>query len=217
MYQQAAQVANAAPVVLTSATENLRENSMRRYFWLALTALPLLLPAAARADDVSDSIKEALRAYEAGKIGAARTALGEAVQLLSQRAATGLGAALPAPLSGWQAAEVETNTAALGLIGGGNIASRTYTNGQGQTVEIQVAADSPIVAQLGMIMTNPMLAGAMGKLIRIGNQRAIQTSNNEIQMLVDNRILITISGSANDDAKLAYAKAIDIAKLSGGQ
>ena len=64
---------------------------MRRYFWLALTALPLLFPAAARADDVSDSIKEALRAYEAGKIGAARTALGEAVQLLSQRAATGLG------------------------------------------------------------------------------------------------------------------------------
>ena len=65
MYQQAVQVANAAPVVLTSATENLRENSMRRYFWLALTALPLLLPAAARADDVSDSIKEALRAYAA--------------------------------------------------------------------------------------------------------------------------------------------------------
>jgi hypothetical protein len=215
VYQQVARVANTVPVMLMSATENHRENSMRRYFWLALTALPLLLPAAARADDVSDAMKEAMRAYEAGKIGAARTALSEAVQLLSQRAATGLGAALPAPLSGWQAAEVETNTAALGLLGGGNVASRKYTNGQGQTVEIQVAADSPIVAQLGMIMTNPMLAGAMGKLIRIGNQRAIQTSNNEIQMLVDNRILVTIGGSANDDAKLAYAKAIDIAKLSG--
>jgi hypothetical protein len=215
VYQQVARVANTVRVMLMSATENHRENSMRRYFWLALTALPLLLPAAARADDVSDAMKEAMRAYEAGKIGAARTALSEAVQLLSQRAATGLGAALPAPLSGWQAAEVETNTAALGLLGGGNVASRKYTNGQGQTVEIQVAADSPIVAQLGMIMTNPMLAGAMGKLIRIGNQRAIQTSNNEIQMLVDNRILVTIGGSANDDAKLAYAKAIDIAKLSG--
>ena len=87
----------------------------------------------------------------------------------------------------------------------------------GQHVEIQITADSPIVSQLGMIMTNPMMAGAMGKLIRIGNQRAIQTSNNEIQMLVNNRVLVTISGDASDDVKLTYAKAIDFAKLNDGQ
>ena len=190
---------------------------MRRPILLALTAMTLLLPAAARADDIADAMNEAMRAYQAGKIGAARTALGEATQLLAQKAANGLGVAMPAPLSGWQAADVETNTAALGLLGGGSVSSRRYTNGQGQHVEIQITADSPIVSQLGMIMTNPMMAGAMGKLIRIGNQRAIQTSSNEIQMLVNNRVLVTISGDASDDAKLTYAKAIDFAKLNDGQ
>ena len=190
---------------------------MRRLVLTAMIATSLLFPLMARADDVSDSIKEAARAYDAGKIGAARTALQEALQMLSQKAAAALGAALPAPMSGWQAKDVETNTAALGLLGGGTMASRQYTDGQGKTVEIQVAADSPIVAQLGVIMTNPMLAGTMGKLVRIGDQRAIQTNDNEIQMLIGNRMLVTINGSAPIEAKLAYAKAIDIAKLTGDQ
>jgi len=190
---------------------------MRRHVWIALTAMALLAPAAARADDVSDAMKEALKSYDAGKLDAARTALGEAMQLLAQKSATGLGAALPAPLDGWKAEDVQTNTASLGLIGGGTLASRRYTNGQGQHVEIQIAADSPIVAQLGVIMTNPMMAGAMGKLVKIGDQRAIVTSNNEIQMLIANRILVTVNGDAPDDAKLAYAKGIDTAKLSAGQ
>ena len=190
---------------------------MRRPILLALIALPLLLPAAARADDVTDAMKDATRAYEAGKFTAARTALSEAMQLLSQRTASSLSAALPAALPGWKAADAESNTAALGMLGGGSIASRRYSNDKGQYVEIQVTADSPIVSQLGMIMTNPIMAGAMGKLIRVGDQRAIQTSNNEIQMLIANRILVTVSGDAPDDAKLAYAKAIDVAKLSGGQ
>lgn len=54
----------------------------------------------------------------------------------------------------------------------------------------------------------------MGKLVRIGSQRAIQTSDNEIRMLVDNRILVTIQGDAPAEAKLAYARAIGLAKLS---
>ncbi len=217
MYQQADPVANAGSVMLMSATENLRETPMRRHLWLAVTALPLLLPAAARADEVTDAMKEAMRAYEAGKFTAARSAMSEAMQLLSQRTAASLGAALPAALPGWKAADAESNTAALGFLGGGSIASRRYSNGQGQHVEIKVTADSPIISQLGMIMTNPIMAGAMGKLIRVGDQRAIQTSDNEIEMLVDNRILVTVNGDAPDDAKLAYAKAIDLAKLSGGQ
>ena len=190
---------------------------MRRPLWLALTVLPLLLPGAARADEVADAMKEAMRAYEAGKLTAARTALSEAMQLLSQKTASALTAALPAALPGWKAADVESNTAALGFLGGGSIASRRYSNDKGQHVEIQITADSPIISQLGMIMTNPIMAGAMGKLIRVGDQRAIQTSDNEIQMLINNRILVSVSGNAPEDAKLAYAKAIDLKKLGDGQ
>lgn len=77
-----------------------------------------------------------------------------------------------------------------------------------------MAADSPVLSQLAMVMANPAIASAMGKLIRVGSQHAIQTNNNEIQMLVNNRILVVINGNASNDDKLTYAQAIDLTKLS---
>lgn len=180
---------------------------------LLLAATLLAAVPAAYADEISEAITEAGRAWQSGDAVAARTALEEAVQLLAQRAAAGLGQALPAPLPGWTAEEPETS-AATGLFGGATQASRTYRNGQDQDVRIQVTSDNPIVAQLAMVYANPAMAGAMGKLVRIGSQRAIQTNDNEIQMLVDNRVLVSINGDAPMEAKLAYARAIDLTKLS---
>ena len=187
---------------------------MRRQILLTIATLSLLLPAHAKADDVADALAEATRSYQAGHVAAARTAMEEALQLLAQRTAAGLGSALPNALPGWQAEKSETHTAPLGLMGGGSQASRRYKNATGQDVEVQVVADSPVLAQLGMVMANPAIAGAMGKLIHVGSQRAIQTNNNEIQMLVNDRILIMITGNAAIEDKLAYAQAIDLTKLS---
>lgn len=189
---------------------------MRRMLTVALLALPwFAAPGPARADEVGDAIAEAGRAWQGGDGAAARAALEEALQLLAQRAAAGLAAALPAPLPGWTAAAAESSAAAAGLLGGGTQASRAYRNAEGRSLRIQVMSDSPLMAQLGMILTNPAMAGMVGKLIRIGPQRAVQTNDNEIQMLVDNRILVTVTGDAPLDAKLAYARAVDIAALSG--
>jgi hypothetical protein len=186
---------------------------MRRQILLAVATLPLLLPASARADEVADALAEATRAYQAGQVAAARTAMEEALQLLAQRTAAELSTALPSALPGWQAQKAESQTAALGLLGGGSQATRRYTNATGQYVEIQVIADSPLLVQLGVVLANPVIAGAMGKLIHIGSQRAIQNSNNEIQMMVDNRILVMLSGTASIEDKLAYAQALDLTKL----
>ena len=64
------------------------------------------------------------------------------------------------------------------------------------------------------LLINPAIAGAMGKLIRVGDQRAIQTSEGAINMVVANKFLVTVEGSADAASKLAYAQAVDIAKLS---
>src|SRR6185312_13250797 len=109
---------------------------------------------------------------------------------------------LPAPLAGWKAQEVETNAAGMAMMGGGSQAGRRYEDAQGQNVQIQITADSPIVAPLAMAMSNPAMMGAMGKLVRFGSQRAIQTTSNEIQMLVNNRILVSVTGDAPIEAKL---------------
>ena len=188
---------------------------MRRIVILA-ACLTLLLPAASRADELGDALGEINKAYKAGDFGTLRTALQDALQVLSQRAAANLAAALPstcARSSSREAAETSSG-GALGLLGGGTQASRQYTNAQGQSVKIEVTADSPLIAQMGMLLTNPAMMGAMGKPIRIGNQRAVQTNDNEIQMMVDNRILVGVTGDAQIEAKLAYAKAIDLAKVA---
>jgi hypothetical protein len=76
-------------------------------------------------------------------------------------------------------------------------------------------ADDPLVAQSAMVFSNPAMAGTLGKLIRVGNQRAVQTNDNGIQMVVDNHIIVSVTGDAPIGAKLAYARAIDLAKLGG--
>jgi hypothetical protein len=188
---------------------------MRRSILLSAAVAALVCAAPARADDIASAISEAQRAYQGGQIQAAQTALQEALQLLSQRAAAGLAAALPDALPGWRAEEASSNAAGVAGLFGGSSASRSYRNAQGQMVEIQVMSDNPMIAQLGPILANPMLAGAMGRLVRIGEQRAIQGSDGNVQMLVDNRILVQVQGDAPAEAKLAYARAINVARLAG--
>lgn len=179
----------------------------------ALVAL-LLLPGIAHADDVSDAIAQATKAYAAKDFAGARAALGEAMQFLAQKAAAGMGAALPKPLPGWTAPEADTSDANMAMMGGGSQVARRYENGQGQHVEIRAIADSPMVAPMAMAMSNPAMAGSMGKLVRVGSLRAIQTREGDVQMLVDSRILLMITGDAPVEAKLDYARAVDVAKLS---
>lgn len=187
--------------------------AMRRSLLLATAVVALLATVPAWADDVSDAIAEAQRAYQAGQVQSAQTALQEALQLIAQKAAAGLAGALPDALPGWTADEATSNAAGAGMFGGAT-ASRTYRNAQGQSIEIQVMSDNPLIAQLGPILANPMLAGAMGRLVRIGEQRAIQGNDGNVQMLVDNRILVQVQGDAPAEAKLAYARAINVARLS---
>jgi hypothetical protein len=188
---------------------------MRRSLLAAVAAMTVAMALPARADDISDAMGAAQRAYQAGRIQDAQAALQEALQLLAQRGAAALGAALPEALPGWTAEDVQTSAAGVAGVFGATTASRRYTNAQGQSVEIQVMSDNPMIAQLAAVMSNPMLAGAMGRLVRIGEQRAIQSSDGNVQMLVDNRILVQVQGNATPEAKLAHARAIDFVRLAG--
>ena len=93
-------------------------------------------------------------------------------------------------------------------------ASRTYTNAKGDSIDVQIATDSPFLAQLMTAMANPQLAGLMGKVVTIGNQRAIQTKEGEVNMLINSRFVITVTGGGTADDKLNYAKGVDFNVLS---
>jgi hypothetical protein len=197
----------------------MKETHLMRLPQLALPALAaalLLAPLPLRADEVRDALAEASRAYAAGDIPAARMALAEAQQLLQQRAGDTLAAALPEPLPGWEAeAATAEHTSGLALLGGAGMiqASRTYRHREGRTVEIQVSADNPLMAQMLMVFNNPAMAGAVGRLVRVGSHRAIQQQNGELMMVLNNRFLVQISGDGTAQEKLAYAQAINTARL----
>jgi hypothetical protein len=186
-------------------------------FAIRKLAVALVLTAAmggtAAADDVTDALDQARKAYQAGDFAAAKQSVDLASQLIGQKNAEGFAALLPAALSGWTAGKVET-TALGNMALGITSASRTYTGPGGRTVQVQISGDSALLAQFATVLDNPQIAGVMGKLVQIGNQRAIQTKEGDLHMVVNHKVLVSVTGSGAAEAKLAYAQAIDLAKLA---
>ncbi|RDV05374.1 hypothetical protein [Undibacter mobilis] len=168
----------------------------------------------ARADDIVDAIEQGRKAYQSGDMTAAKQSLDLASQLIAQKNAEGYATVLPEPLSGWKADKAQTSAVGAAVFGGVSAATRTYTNAKGDTVEISISGDSALLMQFAPMLNNPAMAGALGKLIRIGNQRAVQNPDGDVMMIVANKFLINVQGTADSASKVAYAQAIDIAKLS---
>lgn len=184
-----------------------------RLVFAVMLAGTVMAPALA-ADDIVDAIDQARKAYQSGDMASAKQSLDLASQLIGQKNAESFAALLPAPLAGWKAEKAQANAVGAAMLGGASAATRQYTNAKGDTVEVAITGDSALIMQFAPMLTNPAMAGAMGKLVRIGNQRGVQTQDGDIMMLVANKFLINVQGSADAAAKLAYAQAVDVAKLS---
>jgi hypothetical protein len=174
---------------------------------LAASAMP-----ASAGDDIIDAIDQARSAYQAGDLTKAKQQLDLASQLVGQKNADRFSTLLPAPLPGWTADKVSTTAVGMAVFGASS-ASRRYTDAKGENVEVRITGDSALVMQFAQLLLNPAVAGAMGKLISVGSQRAMQTNDGSVNMVIANKFLVTVQGSAGAEAKLAYARAVDVAKL----
>jgi len=194
-------------------------NIGKMWFCTFLTII-FLLPALAGADDVTDSINEALEYYKKGEHSSAVESLNYAAQLIQQMKGEGLESFLPGPLSGWTAEPASSQAAAAAMMGGGVSASRQYSK-DSSSVDVQIIADAPMLQGMMMMFSNPMLATADGgKLEKIGGEKAIvkydaANREGEIQVVVANRFFIVISGNdvGKEDLK-GYAQAINFKKLA---
>ena len=187
---------------------------MRSILLLAATCVALAAaPNAARADDVSDAIEQGRKAYQSGDFASAKQALDLASQLIGQKNAEAFGKLLPAALAGWTAEAVQT--VAVGAVGfGASTASRHYRKPNGDNIEVQITGDSAIIMQYATFLSNPAIAGAMGKIVMIGTVRALQSSEGDLHMIVGNKYLVAVQGNGSVNDKLAYARAVNIAQLS---
>jgi NAD-dependent DNA ligase len=180
-----------------------------------LAAATVLIFAAlpASADDVLEALDQARKAYQAGNMAEAKQSADLASQLIGQKNAESFTALLPNALPGWT--EEKTDTAAVGVpMFGATMATRRYTNAKGDDIEVQITGDSAVIAPIAAMVANSQFAGVMGKITRIGNQRAIVNKDGDVYMVIANKFLVVVQGSGAASDKLAYAQAIDVGKLS---
>src|SRR5277367_4368863 len=112
--------------------------------WIVAMPLCIATLSGASADDVTDQINEALKAYHNHDTQTAIVALDAATDLLRQSRADGLKKLLPPPPPGWTADAAESTAVSVAMLGGGITASRAYHNDI-QRVEVQLVADSPML------------------------------------------------------------------------
>ncbi len=172
------------------------------------------------ADDITDSINEALQYYKNGEYTDAVENLNYASQLIQQKKGKALESFLPEPLTGWTAEDATSQVTGAAMFGGGVTVEREYRKGS-SSITIQIITDSPIMQGVMMMFSNPMFAASEGgKLEKIGRQKAIvkfdpANKDGDIKIVVANRFLVSIEGDGitREDLK-GYAKAIDYKKMA---
>jgi hypothetical protein len=170
----------------------------------------------ARADDITDQINEALKAYQNHDLATAAAALDAASNLLRQAKAETWKRMLPEPLPGWTAQDAESTSVATAMLGGGTSVSRTY-RAAGQSVDISFIADSPIMAGIGTLLNSGLMTGGDAKLLIVDGRKVTFNKNDNSYVTVAGKVLVTVKGHGVDDATLrSYWKAIKFADLEKG-
>jgi len=173
--------------------------------------LAILATAPAHADEVADTIRSALDAYEEGDVAYAAEELTFALQLLKEMRAGDLQAFLPEALDGWTR-ELDPDAAAgLAMMGGTGAAAR-YTGGSGD-FQVTIMMDSPMIAGMAAMFTNPaVIASSGGRMVRVGREKFVSMDGN-VTGLVGNRVLIQAEGD-DEAAIIAHLETIDLRALS---
>ena len=187
----------------------------QHWVWAGLLVPCLLLADSA---DIELAISEGSQAYQAGQLSQAASQFDYAATLIRQQQATELGTLFPEPLSGWKADAVKSEASSAAFFGGGINATRQYRK-DGGSLEISITKDSPLLQTMAMLFTNPSMASMGGyKMKSIKGQTAMvkqEDKNQELQLLIDNRILVQLTGRGLSEQELEdYATALDIEAIS---
>jgi len=198
----------------------LRMSKVFHVCFIALFISSLFItPGAVFADEITDSIGEAMEYYKESNYVEAANSLDYASQLIRQKRSGKLEALLPEPLAGWSAEDVKSQAAGSGYFGGMISAKRNYTK-DNSSVTIEIITDSPALQSMVMLFSNPAYASADGgKLTKIKNQKAIikynpSDKNGEINIVVEKQYLVSVKGrDINQNDLVDYASAIDYKTL----
>jgi hypothetical protein len=189
---------------------------------ISALGLAALLAAPAGADEVTDQLEEARKAYEGGELRSAVQTLQFAVASIQEKINLSLLELLPEPLEGWQAEEPQAQSAGMAAMITGTNLSRRYYRDDGADVDVSITGDSPLLPMMTMMLSNPMLMQTdPGTRVytHAGNRGMIKHEKGsdewEISLLVAGKIMVQVTGSglANQQPVEEYLKAIDLAAV----
>ena len=184
---------------------------MTRFLPVALALILGALPALA--DEFTDTLEGALKAYRDGDTKAASEDLSYATKLLGSQRAAALAKLLPAAPAGWTRTDDEGDDAAIGMaiFGGGTTAAATYSDGT-DDIKVSLMADSPMISGVGAMITGMASMGG-AKPLRI-NRVEFGQNDGELQGIVKDKVMISVSGSAPVEKKTALIEAMDFGALA---
>jgi hypothetical protein len=110
----------------------------------------------------------------------AQLSLQDAINDINTMLAKQVAESLPAEINGLKAeGEGEVGGSGMGMIGGGMQITKRYRNEAKpeNNAEVQIIANSPLLSAMNMYLTNPSMAGAGYKSVRVGTTRAILKSD----------------------------------------
>lgn len=182
-------------------------------------------------DPVQNYLKEATDFYSQKNYKQAQMSLQDAINELNKLMSEQIGNVLPTEINGLKEVVDGSSNTSLGAMGGSQI-SKQYKNPalEENEAEIQILANSPMMSAMNMYLSNPALMGEGAKSVRVGSQRAIlktemtdyygtndvskKIRSTQIQIpLSQTLITIQTKGFANEQAELAFAAKLDLAKI----
>lgn len=185
-----------------------------------LTTLALL-GTATYADEITDQMNEAKKLYEEKDYKGAMDELKFITASMQKLDAAENQKLLPPPLEGWSMKEGDNGAqAAMAMMGSSGTSMQAIYTKDRQSVEIQIQANSPMIAMMSMSISNPALMAADPTIspFRYKKNKGMKKKDGDdtvITLLISGQILLKLEGSnLKDDAILEqYLDAIDIKKL----
>ncbi|MBK8956701.1 MAG: hypothetical protein IPM34_14265 [Saprospiraceae bacterium] len=175
-------------------------------------------------------VAEAQEYYKQKNYKQAQMSLQDAMNELNRLMGEQLGNLLPDEINGLKAVQAAFNNA--GFAGGGLALTREYKNPSKpeNDADIQIMANSPLMAAMQQYMNNPAILGPGAKSIRVANLRGVlktetidfygdndqqlKIRGTQIQIPVGQTlIMFNLRGFASEQDELAFASKIDFQKI----
>jgi hypothetical protein len=195
---------------------------MRKTLTIGSLLLATLISTPSYADKITDQIQESLTAYAAKDYKTAIDELKFVTAALQKLNSAENKKLLPEALAGWTTEKVNNDGTqmVMSVLGGGGTSIKGSYKRDKEQVNIDIMANSPMLAMLAMQINNPMLTAADDNMQsyrykKIKGIKETKTNESSITLILAGQIMIKVTGRYLKDAATLeqYLDAIDMDKL----